>query len=155
MLKVICIPTLLLLLLLPFKSIAAEEQEIIDIPMIEFAATQAVVIKRFSGTKSAFGDSVSELEKLEKTKLYVRFSKDYLLGQINAETDLERAQLALNALKYYRQFGPVAIIKPISSKKGYKLLPKDHHSIQRPLFFTGDVDNQLALLFNLLENDHS
>ncbi len=149
--KIIYMSIFLILSLLSIHAFALEEQEIVNIQLLKYNTDKAIIIKRLDATETALGNTINKLETQEKLKRHVYFSKDYQLNQLSAETDFERVQLALSALKYYRQFGSIAIIKPVSTKKGYELLSEDPQVHRRQLFFVGDVDLQISLLLKLLD----
>jgi len=128
----------------------AQEQNIISIKLPAFDADKAYIVKVLDTGDALVSPPSDEQGKQAILSQHLLFSKHYQIGQLDAKSDIERSELALHAIEYYRSFGPLMIIKPISSQKVYWLLSEDPQVNLRQLLFRGDVEHQLELLLDLL-----
>lgn len=128
----------------------AQDENIISIRLPAFDAEQAYIVKVLDTDNTVVSPPSDEQGRRAMLSQHLLFSKHYQIGQLDAKSDIERSELALHAIEYYRSFGPLMIIKPISSQKVYWLLSEDPLVNLRQLLFRGDVEHQLELLLDRL-----
>ena len=90
----------------------------------------------------------------ENAVTWSQFYKNYQKSVISASTDQERANLALTAVNYWRNFGQITLLKSKTPDKAgvlrYRVRTEYLGERQFQILFIGDTDYQYKLLEKLI-----